>query len=258
MEFNQPGERTTARSRDVGGSQAPAVEALDELRSASVRDVTNWSVDAVRERLRVYRSSLNAPSVQVVLAVGLLFVFALGVATALVRSWSVPGRRSAQEIPSTTTPTVSPTTLAPTVIAVGGAVRTPGVYRLATGSRVVDALEAAGGPTDDIDLDRINLAAPVVDGERVWISRRNEPEPVDVPGPHVSSGDVQGLGTPLDLNTATLQQLDALPGVGPATAKAIIDRRSQVGRFRSVDDLLSVKGIGSAKLDALRESVTIR
>jgi competence protein ComEA len=143
------------------------------------------------------------------------------------------------------------------VVDVGGAVRQPGVYRLAIGSRVVDALEAAGGPADDIDLDHINLAATVADGQRVWISRRGELPPIGASTSAGSSGGSANAG-PLDLNSATLEQLDALTGVGPATAKAIIDRRTQLGRFRSVDDLLTVKGIGSSKLDSIRSSVVVR
>ena len=160
--------------------------------------------------------------------------------------------------PSTIASAATTTTTGPSVVVdVGGAVRQPGVYRLAVGSRVVDALESAGGPADDIDLDHINLAATVTDGQRVWISRRGELPPIGASTLTGSSGGSASAG-PLDLNTATLEQLDALTGVGPATAKAIIDRRTQLGRFRSVDDLLTVKGIGSSKLDSIRSSVVVR
>jgi len=159
---------------------------------------------------------------------------------------------------STVTSAATTTSTGPGVVVdVGGAVRQPGVYRLAIGSRVVDALESAGGPADDIDLDHINLAATVADGQRVWISRRGELPPIGASTSAGSSGGSANAG-PLDLNSATLEQLDALTGVGPATAKAIIDRRTQLGRFRSVDDLLTVKGIGSSKLDSIRSSVVVR
>jgi competence protein ComEA len=152
----------------------------------------------------------------------------------------------------------STTTSAPgVVIDVGGAVRQPGVYRLALGSRVVDALEVAGGPAEDIDLDQINLASTINDGQRVWFTRKGELPPVGVVGSSPPSGGTDS-GVPLDLNTATLEQLESLSGIGPATAKAIIDRRRELGRFRSVDDLLTVKGIGPTKLDTIRSGVVVR
>ncbi len=154
------------------------------------------------------------------------------------------------------------TTTGPSVVVdIGGAVRSPGVYRLALGSRVVDALERAGGPAEDIDTSRLNLAAPLVDGERVWLPRRGESLDGVVIGS--ASQGAGGLGllqsaAPLNLNTATAEQLTDLPGIGPATAKAILEKRNAVGRFRSVDDLLTVKGIGPTKLDAIRNSVVVR
>ena len=152
-------------------------------------------------------------------------------------------------------PIVTTSTSAPgLVVDVGGAVRAPGVYRLGLGARVVDALEAAGGPADDIDLEQVNLAAPVVDGQRVWMTRRGE----SAKGMSGSASAGATTAPRLDLNAATLEQLDGLPGVGPSTARAILVRRREIGRFRSVDDLLTVKGIGEAKLDALRDSVVVR
>ena len=152
----------------------------------------------------------------------------------------------------------STTTTAPgVVIDVGGAVRQPGVYRLALGSRVVDALEVAGGPAEDIDLDQMNLASTINDGQRVWFTRKGELPPAGVIGSSPDSG-ASVPGGPVDLNTATLEQLDSLSGIGPATAKAIIDRRNELGRFRSVDDLLTVKGIGPTKLESIRSGVVVR
>ncbi|MEJ6511089.1 MAG: helix-hairpin-helix domain-containing protein [Actinomycetota bacterium] len=169
---------------------------------------------------------------------------------------SSPAVNSQVEGGSTTT-----TTGPSVVVDIGGAVRSPGVYRLALGSRVVDALERAGGPAEDIDTSRLNLAAPLVDGERVWLPRRGESLEGVVIGP--ASQGARGQGglqstAPLDLNSATAEQLNELPGIGPATAKAIIDTRKAAGRFRSVDDLLTVKGIGPTKLDAIRSSVVVR
>lgn len=156
---------------------------------------------------------------------------------------------SADPAASTTT-----TTEASFVIAhAAGAVLQPGVYELPAGSRVTDLIDAAGGAAADADLDRLNLAAPVVDGQRVYVPKIGEAMPADA-----AVGAVGGQPAgPLDLNTATLEQLDTLPGVGPATAKAIIDERERRGGFRSVDDLLDVRGIGPAKLDGLRDLVTV-
>jgi competence protein ComEA len=148
-----------------------------------------------------------------------------------------------------TTSTSTPTAV---LAHAAGAVLKPGVYSLPPGARVQDLLRAAGGAAPDADLDRINLAAPVVDGSQVYVPRHGEA----VPSGSGGGGTTTPAG-PLDLNTATLEQLDALPGVGPATAQAILDQRDKVGRFASVDDLLDVRGIGPAKLDAIRDLVTV-
>lgn len=138
------------------------------------------------------------------------------------------------------------------VVHAAGAVLRPGVYRVAAGSRVNDVVTAAGGPAPDADLDQLDLAAKVGDGDRVYVPRRGEA--AGTPG----AGASGVVGAPLDLNRATIEQLDALPGVGPATARAIVDWRTRHGRFRSVQDLLDVPGIGPAKLDRLRPMVTVR
>lgn len=151
--------------------------------------------------------------------------------------------------------TTTTTTAAPTEVLVhaAGAVRAPGVYRLHSAARVADLVEAAGGPLEDGDLDRLNLAAPLTDGERVYVPRRGEPAP-DV---STAGGVVEETSRLVDLNTADTEQLEALPGVGPATAEAILDERERRGRFATVDDLLDVRGIGPAKLEALRDQVKV-
>jgi competence protein ComEA len=142
------------------------------------------------------------------------------------------------------------------VVHVAGAVVSPGLHELPTGSRVADAIAAAGGLTPAADQARINLAAPVTDGERVYVLAVGEQEPAVAVGG--GAGPATGAPSgPVDLNTADAEALDALPGVGPATAAAIIEHRGKVGAFTSVDQLLDVPGIGEAKLEALRDLVTV-
>jgi competence protein ComEA len=139
---------------------------------------------------------------------------------------------------------------------VAGAVAAPGVHELAAGARVVDAIEAAGGLAADADGSRINLAAPLTDGARVYVPAvGEEPPPVAVGGLTGDAGSAPA--GPVDLNTADAAALEALPGVGPATAAAIIEHRAEIGAFSSVDELLDVPGIGEAKLEALRDLVTV-
>ena len=142
------------------------------------------------------------------------------------------------------------------VVHVAGAVRAPGLHELPPGSRVADAIDAAGGLTGAADAARINLAAPLVDGERVYVLAVGEQEPAVAVGGAPGPAGTAPSG-PIDLNTADAESLDSLPGVGPATAAAIIQHRTEVGLFTSVDQLLDVPGIGEAKLEALRDLVTV-
>ena len=143
------------------------------------------------------------------------------------------------------------------LVHVAGAVRRPGVYRLADGARVQDAVRRAGGATSRADTGAINLAARVADGQQVVVPRRVGGA---APGGAVGGGAagaaaVGAAAPPISLSTATLEQLDTLDGVGPATARKILDWRRQHGGFRSVDDLGQVPGIGPKRLAALRERV---
>jgi competence protein ComEA len=148
------------------------------------------------------------------------------------------------------------------VVHVAGAVTTPGVQHLPAGARVVDAVEAAGGAAPDADQSRINLAAPLEDGQQVYVPRLGElggGAGAAGPGGGSGGGAAGGAGDEavVNLNTATVDQLDALPGIGPAIAQAVVDYRDRNGPFASVDQLLEVRGIGEAKLEDLRERVTV-
>jgi competence protein ComEA len=135
-----------------------------------------------------------------------------------------------------------------------GEVRRPGVYVLSAGSRGVDAVKAAGGLLGDADQAAVNLARLAADGEQIVVPREGQAAAgAGTPGGSATSGVAGGK---IDLNTATAEQLDTLPGVGPSTAQKIVADRAANGPFRTVDDLLRVPGIGPAKLDALKDLVT--
>jgi competence protein ComEA len=139
------------------------------------------------------------------------------------------------------------------LVHVAGSVVAPGVYELLPGARVRDAVVAAGGPTEGADQDALNLAAPVVDGTRIYVPAVGEdlPDLLDL-----GAGPMSVPPGPIDVNRATASELEELPGVGPATASAIVTERERNGPFASVDELERVPGIGPAKLDALRGLVT--
>jgi len=146
------------------------------------------------------------------------------------------------------------TTAAATVLVhVAGAVLEPGVYELRSGARVRDAILAAGGPAESADWDALNLAAVVADATRVYVPAVGEQLPAEMIAGSDPSSPVAG---PVDVNRATVDELDELPGVGPATATAIVTERERNGPFVDLDDLERVPGIGPAKLEALRGLVT--
>src|SRR5688572_16513040 len=138
------------------------------------------------------------------------------------------------------------------VVHVAGAVRRPGVYRLRPGARVADAVRRAGGARRRAELSAVNLASELRDGRQVLV-------PLRAPGggAAVAAGGGAVPGVPLDLNTATVEQLDELDGIGPATAQQIVDYREAHGGFGSVEELDQVPGIGETRLAALREKVRV-
>jgi competence protein ComEA len=156
----------------------------------------------------------------------------------------------------------------PVIVHVAGAVRKPGVYRLAGGARVADAVERAGGATRRADLGGVNLAAKLEDGRQIVVPVRARQAgasggPVGssaAGGATASDGLAAGAGpaaAPVNLNTATPEQLDTLPGVGPATVQKILEYRQQHGGFGSVEELGQVSGIGEKRLAALRDQVQV-
>jgi competence protein ComEA len=159
----------------------------------------------------------------------------------------------------------STTTVGVFVVDVVGAVHHAGVVSLPASARAIDAVNAAGGALPTADLDRINLAAHLVDGMRIAVPRRgvaSDPAgPTSDPGGGGASGPSAGgaptPSTPLDLNTATEAQLEALPGIGPSLAQAILAEREREGGFHSVDDLRRVRGIGDVRFAQLRPLVTV-
>ena len=143
------------------------------------------------------------------------------------------------------------------VVHVVGQVGTPGLVRVPTGSRVADALAAAGGATAGADLARVNLARPVVDGEQLLVPLPGEVVAAPSGGAAASSGDAGPGGGLVDLNQADLAALDSLDGIGPVLAQRILDWRQEHGRFTSVEELGEVTGIGDTLLARLRETVTV-
>jgi competence protein ComEA len=142
---------------------------------------------------------------------------------------------------------------------VAGAVRHPGVYTLRGGARVADAVERAGGARPSADLSAVNLASKLEDGRQVLVPRKagGGGSASAAPTTPSAAGATTAPAQPIDLNTATLEQLDTLDGVGPATAQKIIDYRTEHGGFGSVDELGQVPGIGDKRLAALRDHVRV-
>jgi competence protein ComEA len=129
-------------------------------------------------------------------------------------------------------------------IHVAGAVRRPGLYRLRRGTRVADAVERAGGPLAGADLTATNLAAPLQDGQQVVVAKA------------LAGGEMLGEDAPISLGSATVEQLDALDGIGPTLAERIVEHRRQSGGFASIDQLAEVEGIGEKRLEALERSLS--
>ena len=208
--------------------------------------------------------SFGAVVVVVALAGGALWFWAGARHGGLPSASAAPGRDqnerrlssagSAEEYSTTTT---NP----PVAVHVAGAVARPGLYHLPAGARVADALGRAGGRLPGADVDRLNLAARLVDGQKVLVLRRGQAATLDSAGLTGVAGGGDAVppaaAEPIDLNTADLAVLDSLPGIGPATARAILEERARRGGFRSTRDLLRVPGIGEGRFARLKDRVRV-
>jgi competence protein ComEA len=198
-------------------------------------------------------------------ATALALVAAVAAVAAAVGVWfERPRAEPVPDLPAVTVsaaataaavPTAPP---APLVVSVSGKVHRPGLVEVAEGARVADVLDAAGGALPGTDLSALNLARRVVDGEQVAVGVPAAPDaaPLAVPGapPSPASGAPPGK---VDLNAAAVEQLDALPGVGPVTAQRILEWRTRHGRFTRVEQLREIEGIGERRFAQLRELVVV-
>jgi len=219
--------------------------------------------DGLRGRVRVGTGELTVILVLAALALTTAAVVVLrsGVGADPIPTAALsPGRPLASPAASPGAQPVAGAAASPTaggyvVVDVAGRVRRPGVIQLPVGSRVIDALRKAGGARPKVDLSTLNLARPLADGEQILVGR-----------PAVSAGGVAGAasaaspataGALVNLNSATQEQLETLPGVGPVTAQKILDWRGAHGRFSSVDELMEVSGIGEKTLARLAPYLTL-
>ncbi|MBI3742453.1 MAG: helix-hairpin-helix domain-containing protein [Chloroflexi bacterium] len=155
------------------------------------------------------------------------------------------------------TPTPKPTaTIATIKVDVRGAITNPGVYTLPLGSRVQDAFDAAGNLLADADVSRLNLARRLIDGEQIIIPTKNE---IAVPNlaPTPASNKIPTPSGKININKATASELDALPGIGPAIANAILDYRKQNGDFKKPEDIKKVRGIGDSIFEQIKDKITV-
>ncbi len=208
--------------------------------------VSGWVERIVPAALRGARLDPGWPGV---LAIGFVVVVAVALAAFVVwraRPHAIVVSAAPVPIESPAAPSAGPTV----VVAVAGGVRRPGLVTLPAGARVADALRAAEGVRPGVDIGLLNLARRLVDGEQVVVGRAAAGSAAGPTAPGQAGG-------PVNLNTATVEQLDALPGVGRVLAARVIAFRTQHGGFRSVDQLREVNGIGEAKFADLRPLVSV-
>lgn len=199
------------------------------------------------------RGAVAMALVVAVVAVGTaVWVFASRPHSVDVPTGGATGSRPPTAAPTSPAAHIAPSVAPSIVVDVAGKVPRPGLYRLPAGSRVDDAVRAAGGALVGVDLATLNLAAVLVDGQQVAVGV--PPAPGGLPA---AEGGHTAPAGPVSLNSATLEQLQALPGVGPVLAQHILDWRAQHGSFASIDELRQVTGFGDAKFAAVKSLVTL-
>ncbi|MEC4762347.1 ComEA family DNA-binding protein [Mycobacterium sherrisii] len=285
MRTELPAERLQRRL-GADPDVAPDVDAPDENPDVQPADedqnslLPRWLPDATQNRgwlarLRADPGRAGAIALAVVAALAVLVTI-----FTLIRDQPAPVM-SAKLPPVQKAATVGPASSAaptspagadrPVVVSVVGLVHKPGLVTLTPGARIADALQAAGGALDGADTIGLNMARPLTDGEQIVVGLAPVPGKPAALGSSVAAGSAPAPAAPapasgsarpkpagvLDLNTATVEQLDALPGVGPVTAAAIVAWRQSNGKFTSVDQLADVDGIGPARLDKLRALVRV-
>ncbi len=289
MRIELPAERLQRRLNAEPDTEAPSEP--EDASSDSAEDprdddqnslLPRWLPDASQDRGWVARVRADPGRAG---AIGLAIVAALAVLVTvftLLRDRPAPvmsAKLPPVEKVSTAGPRSSATPVAaqppspdrPVVVSVVGLVHTPGLVTLAPGARIADALSAAGGAVDGADTIGLNMARPLGDGEQIVVGLAPVPGQPTALGSSVATGTTPTSKAPpsapgsvkpkpgqaVDLNTATVQELDALPGVGPVTAAAIVAWRQSNGKFTSVDQLAEVEGIGPARLEKLRTLVRV-
>lgn len=180
---------------------------------------------------------------------GLILVFTLSIgigAFYFLNSRPQPATQAVDVV----TPLINQVEQSKLIINVAGKVKSPGVYQLPPGSRVIDAIEAAGNHLNGVDISDINLARLLVDGEQILVGGNRLQSSKSVARKIT-------VDNPLDINRATLAQLDTLPGIGPVTAQRIIDYRNKVGRINALDELKKISGLGGAKFEEIKSLLRV-
>lgn len=239
--FDKNPETTTARLKALVSQERGRHRASDAETFVFVSADGTDPPHPFRRLLRRWLPEPAVPHRRGLLLAGVMAGVALAVALALW--WQRPVPETPPDLPVAEAAAVSRTE-DQVVVNVVGLVAGPGLVTVPNGARVADALQAAGGATPGADLTPLNLARKVVDGEQIAVG---------IPAPQPAAGATE----PVHLNTATKDQLDALPGVGPVTAQRIVDRRQKRGPFTSLDQLGEIEGIGDAKLAKLRDLVRL-
>ena len=211
-----------------------------------------------RDRLERW-SGKRKDSVVLLIVVGVVAVAALLLWQRNPPAQIAPPAKPVEAPPPVGLVAPGPTAASPTAVVlvhVSGAVERPGLYELPIGARIADAIDLAKGPRPIADLDSINLAEPLTDGQKVDVPRKGEAVAAAVP-PTATASPGGSTASTIDLNSADQAALETIPGVGPVTASAILAYRDEIGGFDSIDQLLEVTGIGPATLESMRAYISI-